>query len=78
MGFLKEFVMKHPIISAIIAFSIADRVEDEVMMRRAMKNGMNYSGHRWKIGPTEKPETTETTDDDLLDWSVVKVKDGDT
>ena len=70
MGFLKEFIMKHPIISTIIAFSIVDRVEDEVMMRRAMKNGMNYSGHRWKIGPAEKPETTETTE--------VKVKDGDT
>ena len=59
MGFLKEFIMKHPIISAIIAFSIADRVEDEVMMRRAMKNGMSYSGHRWRIGPAEKTETTE-------------------
>lgn len=67
MGFLKEFIMNHPIISAIVAFSIADRVEDEVMMRRAMKNGMNYSGHRWRIGPMEKTETTE-----------VKVKDGDT
>lgn len=67
MNFLKNFFMQHPILSLIAVFAIADRVEDHVMMNRALKNGMEYHGSNWNvtIGPANK-ETKAT------------VKDGDT
>ena len=58
MNFIKEFIMEHPIISLILAVSVANRVEDQVMMNRAIKNGMDYNGHRWRIGPKKEDEAT--------------------
>lgn len=58
MNFIKDFIMNHPIISLILVVSVANRVEDQVMMNRAMKNGMNYEGYRWRIGPKKEAEAT--------------------
>lgn len=55
MGFLKEFVMKHPFISMLILWGIGNRAEDAYYMHKAQKNGTTYKGHRFNHIMPEMP-----------------------
>ena len=45
MGFIKEFVMKHPVISVLVGLVLLNRAEDAVGVYYAQKGGYNYKGH---------------------------------
>lgn len=45
MSFVKEFIMRHPIISCCIGIFLVNKVEDNVNMRYARAHGTTYKGH---------------------------------
>lgn len=65
MGFLKDFFMRHPIISILAGLVLLDRAEEAVMVHHAHKNGTVYYGRRYRVNvPYQQNKTTEAKEEE--------------